>query len=282
MKDNLRLILPLATGLFSACIAGPLVPDKPVAHQKLPIRTQYVMDEDTARLKREFEREWLKRVAEHTNYTTVGMADAVDDTDSFINEWKPRILRNQAYKIADFRTRVKMVDRMINADSIAALYFGLLVPNHEILDRLDAYDENANAGGSLGNLNIQFVNGRARWKSANLPGREMSAVIMKDCVWPLGRHAAFAFINVDASSNFDDRDGIQSDAFVEFWIGCFCNGKLVWSKKLPVNDVLWMPSLENAPFGLKYTVRFDKGKACVVDCVSGDVVLVVDDLMKEE
>ena len=109
---------------------------------------QYAMDEDTARLKREFENAWLARVAGYTNYTTFGMAQDCSDMDKFIKEWKPRILRNQAYKVKDGRQREKMVDRMLKANSIESLYYGLLIPHQEIWDRWSAYDESANALGS--------------------------------------------------------------------------------------------------------------------------------------
>ena len=53
----------------------------------------------------------------------------------FIKEWKPRILRYQAYKVKDGRQREKMVDRMLKANSIESLYYGLLIPHQEIWDR---------------------------------------------------------------------------------------------------------------------------------------------------
>ena len=233
---------------------------------------QYAMDEDTARLKREFENAWLARVAGYTNYTTFGMAQDCSDMDKFIKEWKPRILRNQAYKVKDGRQREKMVDRMLKANSIESLYYGLLIPHQEIWDRWSAYDESANALGRLGDMEVRFVNGRARWMSSRLEGCEMSAVILEDCVWPIGGHDAYVLVVVDMSANFDEPSKVASSSLVEYWLVRFQGGALTQATKLPIKDVQWMPCLENAPFGRSYTVRFNGEKVNVVSCVTGEIV----------
>lgn len=235
----------------------------------------YATDEDMARLKREFEAEWLKHVAGYTNYTTFGMAQDYADMDKFVKEWKPRILRNQANKVKDERLREKMMGRMLKANSVESLYYGLLVPHQEIWDRWSVYDENVNARGKMGDQEVSFANGRARWMSKEFEGCEMSAVIMEDCVWPISGNDGFAFILVDISANFDGPGEVCSNSLTEYWLGRFHGGKLTQATKLPVKDVKWMPCLENAPFGRAYTVKFDGDRAKVVNCVTGKVVLSV-------
>ncbi len=264
------LLLTMCLTAFCGCSENN---EKSAAQEQGGRTCRYVMDEDTARLKREFEEEWLKHVAGYTNYTTVGMAEDCADMDRFIKEWKPRILRNQVYKVKDNRLREMMVSRMLKADSIEALYYGLLIPHQEIWDRWSAYDENVNACGKLGEREVRFVNGRARWMSDKFDDCEMSAVILEDCVWPIGGHDAFAFVLVDTSRNFDNPGKIASDSLVEYWLCRFQGGVLTWSGKLPVKDVLWEPNLEYAPFGRAYTVIIKDDKANVVNCVSGEAVL---------
>ena len=264
--------LSLAVDIAALCGCSDKV-DGPVVQAQGEPACRYVMDEDTARLKREFEEEWLKHVAGYTNYTTVGMAEDCADMDRFIKEWKLRILRNQVYKVKDNRLREMMVSRMLKADSIEALYYGLLIPHQEIWDRWSAYDENVNACGKLGERKVRFVNGLARWMSDKYDDCEMSAVILEDCVWPIGGHDAFAFVLVDTSRNFDNPGKIASDSLVEYWLCRFQGGVLTWSGKLPVKDVLWEPNLEHAPFGRAYTVIIKDDKANVVNCVSGETVL---------
>lgn len=265
--------LSLAVGIAALCGCSDKV-DGPMVRAQGEPACRYVMDEDTARLKREFEEEWLKHVAGYTNYTTVGMAEDCADMDRFIKEWKPRILRNQVYKVKDNRLREMMVSRMLKADSIEALYYGLLIPHQEIWDRWSAYDENVNACGKLGEREVRFANGRARWMSDKFDDCEMSAVILEDCVWPIGGHDAFAFVLVNISVLLDGSfiKG-ASNSLGEYWLCRFQGGVLTWSGKLPVKDVLWEPNLEHAPFGRAYTVIIKDDKANVVNCVSGETVL---------
>lgn len=113
-----RLLLVCSIAALCGCSDKADVPEVQVQGERA---CQYVLDEDTARLKREFEAEWLNHVAGYTNYTTVGMAEDYADMGRFIKEWKPRILRNQAYKMRNKLRREEMVSRMLKADSVEAL-----------------------------------------------------------------------------------------------------------------------------------------------------------------
>ena len=244
-------------------------------------RGRYVLDEDTAKLKAEFEKEWLWHVSGYTNYTTAGMADDAADMRAFVSVWKPRILRNQAYKEQDRCMREMVVDRMLKANSIASLYYGLLVPHEELLDRWYAYDGNTNACGMLNGQRVQFVNARARWMHAEYENCEMSAVISEEYVWPRRGRDCFAFIFVDMSVNVDDVYHFQCSALHECWLGLFRQGHLVDAKKLPLNDVRWYPCADEAPFGRKYTLEIGSGKAKVVNCVTGHVIMSVEDVIDD-
>ena len=255
-------------------------PDGTVVRKSEPVnRAEYVLDYDTATLKKEFEREWLKHVAGYTNYTTAGMAEDYADMEKFIKEWKPRILRHQACKEQDSKRRDQMVERMLKYSSIDELYYGLLVSHCEIWDRWDAYDRNKNARGRLDGIDVQFKDGRARWMNRELDGIEMSAMLYDHYFWPACYGKAFALIFTDMSANFDE-DGIKSDSLANCWLGLFSNGMLVKAEKLPCGkDVRWMPNLEcGAPYGRKYTlaVVFNECKAKVVNCATGEAVLTMD------
>jgi hypothetical protein len=121
-------------------------------------------------------------------------------------------------------------------------------------------------------MEVRFVNGRARWMSSRLEGCEMSAVILEDCVWPIGGHDAYALVVVDMSANFDEPSKVASSSLVEYWLVRFQGGALTQATKLPIKDIQWMPCLENAPFGRSYTVRFNGEKVNVVSCVTGEIV----------
>ena len=238
------------------------------------IMREYATDEALAGLRRNFEREWLRHVSVYTNYTKAGMAKKRDDMKGFVKAWKRPILVYHAGKEADPMFRERMIDRMQKYNSIDELYYGLLVPHHEILDRWEAFDQSKNAQGRLSGVDVQFKDGVARWISQGRGKCEMSARLYDHYFWPVGDERSFAFVFTDVTSSFDGKAGI--DALVGCWLGLFANGKLVRAQKLPCKDIRWSPNLGNAPYGRKYTLDFDNERVRVVNCVTGEAVFAID------
>ena len=243
-----------------------------------PGQKQYVLDDDTAILKKEFEAAWIPHVVGYTNYTTAGMANDYGDMMAFVKQWKPKILRNQVYKEPDTKIREKMVDWMVKEDSIASLYYGMLIPHGELMARWKAYEDVVNLPARIDGVDLQFKDGRATWMSRDYENCEMTALIRRSFVWSRGEEDVYAFVLTDISANINDTSGgVQSDALQDYWLIRYRNGRFDSSWKLPYKDVAWMPCMEYAPYGRKYTLVFRDGKAEVENCVTGEVVLSVEE-----
>lgn len=246
----------------------------------------YEMDADTAKLKRQFEAEWKRQVGDCTNGLTVTMTGGDAGCRTFFKEWQRRILRHQAYKIEDSRLRERVLDWMLKAKSVESLYHGLLVPHQEIIDRWYAYEMNKDAQSRENRFGGGFKNGRARWKDEK--GREMSAVMLLDYIWPRRWMNAFAIIQVGESRFFDKHGSCLDDAATEFWVGVLCQdllpgqGELLWAKKIPSTGVCMSSPSVKVPFGCRYTIAFERGKAKVLDCRTGTVVLELEDYWPDE
>ena len=251
-----------------------ITPDGKVVRKSLPSRLEdeHELDEDTEKLKREFETEWMRHVAGYTNDTTAGMSDDYWDMQDFIKEWKPRILRNQVYKEKDVKVRLEMVEWMVKEDTIDGLYHGMLIPHQELMDRRAAYEAIANLPATIDGVDLQFKNGRATWMSREYEDCEMTAMMKPNFVW-VRNGAAYVFVATDISENF--KGGMGSDALLDYWLLRFSGKRCVSVHKLPYKDVVWSPCLSEAPFGRKYTLGFFGGKACVMNCISGKVVFSV-------
>lgn len=131
-----------------------------------------------------------------------------------------------------------------------------------------------------------FKNGQARWMDEM--GREMSAVMLLDYIWPRRWMNAFAIIQVGEFRFFDKHGSCLDDAATEFWVGVFCQdelpgqGELLWAKKIPSTDVCMPSPSVKVPFGRRYTIAFERGKAKVLDCRRGTVVLELEDYWPDE
>lgn len=267
---------PLGAGWYDVL----LTPEGKVKGKTRPSREgmdlgKYEMDEGTAKLKMDFESAWMTHVSGHTNHATAGTADDYWDMRRFIKEWKPRILRNQVYKESDPKVRERMVAWMVKENSIDALYHGMLVPHQELMDRRAAYEAIANLPANIDGVDLCFKDGRATWMSREYADREMTAMIKSNFVWPRDDGVVFAFVVTDVSANFESGGG--GDALEEYWLLRYSANRCNLVRKLPYKDVQWEPCLAEAPFGRKYTLDFLGGKACVMNCVSGQVVLSVEE-----
>lgn len=230
---------------------------------------QYAPDPETEKLKREFEIAWLPHVIGYTNFSKAGMADNVRDMELFIREWKPRVLRNHVFRESDVTLRVEITDRMMRANSIDDLYYGLLVPHEEMLARWKAYDDMANSSIQVGNVDLTFNDGRAKFLKR---GKDMTAVIRPYDILAQGPGDAHALVLVGGTSDFDNSLK-TGDSVEECWLVHFRDGKTVSSKQIPVKDFHMVPSIREAPFGRKYMLRVNEGNIEVVNCVTREIVV---------
>ena len=265
---------PLGAGWYDVWMS----PDGKVVAKTRPAREgmdigQYELDEETAKLRRDFENAWLPHVAGYTDHTHYGMAQAHWDKQRFVREWRPRLIRNQVNREKDVNVRLGMVEWMVKEDSIAGLYYGMLIPHRELMDRRAAYLRIANLQATIDGVDLRFRNGRATWMSKVYKDCEMTALIKQELVWPRKGGDVFAFVQTNNSENF--KSGWGSDSLANFWLLRFSGTRCVSVHRLPHKDVEWTPFLPDAPFGRKYTLDFLDGKACVMNCTTGKVVLSV-------
>ena len=144
--------------------------------------------------------------------------------------------------------------------------------------RWTAYEDIANLAAKINGVDLQFRDGRATWMSREYDDCEMTALIRRSLVWSRCEGDVYAFILTDISANINDTSGgVQSDALQDYWLVRFRRGEFAAAWRLPYKDVAWMPCMEYAPYGRKYTLVFRGGKAEVENCVTGEVVLSVDE-----
>lgn len=232
------------------------------------------LESSTAKLKAEFEAEWLKHVAGYTNYTTAGMADDHWDMVAFIKKWRPKIMSNQVRMEPDKRVQELMVDWLLKMNSIEGLYYGMLVPHRQLIERWKAYNDIADATGKINGVELKFKNGRARWMSKEYEDCEMSAVLHNNLIWSCGE-CVCALVQTDVSANFDG-NGVGCDSLSDYWFVRFLDGKIVFAEKLLNKDVRWEPCPDEAPYGLKYSVVFRNGGVDIAKVVDGEVVQRID------
>ncbi len=237
---------------------------------------RYVLEYETEKLRKEFEKEWMRHVAGYTNRTAAGRTDERRDMAGFIRKWKPRILRNQVYKENDPAVRVKMADWMVKENSIDSIYYGMLMPHAELA--WAAYDSVANVPAKVNGVELQFKDGRATWKNRNCGDCEMTALIRRHYVWSRDKGEVFAFILTDTAANINDTSGgVRSDALADYWLVHYRGGRFFSSRKLPYKDVERPPSMKDAPYGRKYTLLIQDKKVEVANCVTGEIVLAVEE-----
>ena len=234
----------------------------------------YDLESSTAKLKAEFETEWLGHVAGYTNYTTAGMADDHWDMVAFVKKWRPTIISNQVRMEPDKRVQELLVDWLLKMNSIEGLYYGMLIPHRQLTERWKAYRDIANATGKINGVELRFRDGRARWMSKEYEDCEMSAVVHNNLVWPHGG-CVCALVQTDVSANFDGH-GVGCNSLSDYWFVRFLDGKIVFAEKLLNKDVRWEPCLDEAPYGLKYSVVFREGGVDIAKVVDGVVVQKID------
>ena len=97
-------------------------------------------------------------------------------------------------------------------------------------------------------------------------------------VWTRDAGDVFAFILTDTSANINDTSGgVQSNALSDYWLVHYRGGRFFSARKLPCNDVELSPTMKDAPYGRKYTLLIQDKKVEVANCVTGEVVLAVEE-----
>ena len=242
----------------------------------------YPIDMETARLKRTFEREWLHRVSGYTDFTTAGMAESHQDMCDFVNKWRPKILRHQIYMELDLVKRERLAAWAIKAiteNPVDGLYYVMLISHEELMDRWGAYERIANLPARINGIDLQFKDGRATWPSSEFENLEMAAVIRRNLVWTQGRgvYDVYAMIETDDAAHFESNAGIYSDSLANYWLVHYRDGHFVSAQKIPTKDILWEPNIEHAPFGRGHTLVFRNGKAVIINCITGEIVMTAQD-----